>query len=142
VTAVDPTAVETYLVSEHADVLDAVRTCAAASAAAETGESRSDTSAVREGTEARLRSAGVWESLPRVLAGCVEQTGNRLRAPPVAAPPYVAATATGVVLRATLDDGRLVVSIEALAVERTDRGPMLRARDVSGEEVVRVEWRQ
>lgn len=140
-TDVDTDAVRRYVCSEHAGVVEAVRACAEASASAGTSDGRSDTSAVRRGTEACLRRHDVWGQLPRVLAGCVEQTETRLRASPVAAAPYVTSTATGVVLRATLDGGRLVVSIEALTVERGGDGPTLRPRGGTGE-VVRVEWRQ
>lgn len=140
-TDVDTDAVRRYVCSEHAAVVEAVRACAEASAAAGTSDGRSDTSAVRRGTEACLRERDVWDHLPRVLAGCVEQTEKRLRAPPVAAAPYVTATATGVVLRATLDAGRLVVSIEVLAVERSGDGPTLRPRDEPAD-VVCVEWRK
>jgi hypothetical protein len=39
-------------------------------------------------------------------------------APPVAAPPYVVVTSEGVVLRATIPDGRLVVTLRVFDVER------------------------
>lgn len=139
-TAVDTSALREYLLTDHADVVETIRACAEAAAEAGTTDGHSDTSAVRRGTEAGLRELGVWERLPRVLAACVAQTGERLGARPVAAPPYVAATATGVVLRATLDGGRLVVSIEALSVERRDGGVLLRPRRAD-EKLVRVEWR-
>ncbi|AUV82126.1 hypothetical protein C2R22_11105 [Salinigranum rubrum] len=140
-TAVDTAALREYLLTDHEAIVETVRACAETAAEAGTADGHSDTSAVRRGTEAGLRELGVWERLPRVLAGCVAELGKTLRAPPVAAPPYVAATATGVVLRATLDGGRLVVSIEALSVERRDGRVLLRPRDVSAEELVRVEWR-
>jgi hypothetical protein len=151
VTDVDPRTVEEYLVETHPEVVDAVRECAAASAAAATDEAgRSDTGAVRRGTETRLREAGVWNDLPGVLVDCVERTGKRLAATPVAAPPYVAPTATGIVLRATLDGGRLVVAVDALAVDRErdddegrETGVELRPRppETPRFELVRVEWR-
>jgi hypothetical protein len=137
----DTAAVRRYLLANHGDVVSAVRDCARRAAGAAT-EGRSDTGAVRRGTEAALREAGVWSRLPAVLAGCVEHAGGRLRATPVAAPPYVAPTATGVVLRATLDGGRLVVAVDALAVERgADEGVVLRPREGPPAAVVRVEWR-
>jgi hypothetical protein len=142
VTTVDTAAVRAYLVEHHAAVVEAVRGCAAASTAAETREER-DTSAVRRGIEARLREAGVWERLPGVLAGCVDHVGRELQATPVAAPPYVAPTATGVVLRATLESGRLVVAVDALSVDRGGTGVRLRPRppETPLAELVRVEWR-
>jgi hypothetical protein len=154
VSDVDTDAVRRYLVDSHAETVGAVRDCAGAAASAGTdGAGRSDTAAVRRGIERRLRDAGVWETLPGVLVGCVDRTGKRLTATPVPAPPYVAPTATGVVLRATLAGGRLVVAVDALAVER-DRTPSpegrehrpgvrLRPRpaDTPLSALIRVEWR-
>ena len=82
---------------------------------------------------------------------------NAVRSFLVAAPPYVAPTATGVVLRGTLERGRLVVAVDALAVERGDEGGAateregertagvtLRPRppDTPLAELIRVEWRE
>lgn len=146
-TAIDTDTVHEYLVAEHAEVIEAVRECAVAAATAGVDDAgRSDTNAVRRGTEVCLREAGVWEGLPSVLVGCVELTGERLGATPVPAPPYVAATATGVVLRATLGAGRLVVAVDALAVDREREGGTsgvrLRPRpdDVPTTDLVRVSW--
>lgn len=139
-TDVDTDAVRRYVRSDHAEIVEAVRACAEAAATVGTSDGSSDTSAVRRRTEACLRERDVWGRLPRVLTGCVEQTEQRLRAPPVAAAPYVTSTATDVVLRATLDAGRLVVSIEALTIDRSGDGPVLRPRDGTAD-VVRVEWR-
>lgn len=146
-TAIDTDAVHEYLVAEHAEVIEAVRECATAAATAGTDDAgRSDTNAVRRGTETCLREAGVWEELPSVLVGCVERTGEQLGATPVPAPPYVAATATGVVLRATLGTGRLVVAVDALGVDREEEGETgvrLRPRssDVRTADLVCVTWR-
>lgn len=141
VTAVDTDAVRRRLLTDHSDVVRTVRDCAETAAATATEDDRTDTSAVRRGLEARLRARGVWERLPNVLANCVEAAGKALRAQPVAAAPYVAATATGVVLRATLAGGRLVVVLEVLTVERGERGAVLHPRDAPDGDLVRVEWR-
>lgn len=145
-TAPETAAVVDYLLREHSDVLDGIRACAAAAARRATDESgRTETTAVRQGTETLLRRAGVWTQLPPVLAGCVDAMGETLRATPVAAPPYVAATATGIVLRATLESGRLVISVNALAVVRGERasasGVTLTPRDGPLETLVDVELR-
>jgi hypothetical protein len=158
VTDVDTKTVRSFLVATHADVVETVRDCAAASATTGTDATgRSDTSVVRRGIETELRDAGVWDRLPTVLVDCVEVVGGRLRATPVAAPPYVAPTATGVVLRGTLERGRLVVAVDALAVERGDEGGAtperagerttgvtLRPRppDTPLAELIRIEWRE
>lgn len=142
-TAIDADGLRAYLVDEHRAVLAAVRDCTAASAAAATDDGGSDTSAVRRGTEARLRERGVWTALPAVLADCVRTVGKELRATPVAAPPYVAATATGIVLRATVAGGRLVVAVDALAVDREGDGSVrLDPREAPLADLVRIEWRE
>jgi hypothetical protein len=48
--------------------------------------------------------------------------GGRLQADPVPAPPYVVVTSVGPLLRATLEAGRLVVTVRAFRVERGDGG--------------------
>ena len=62
----------------------------------------------------------VLAAFPAVLRECVAAAGGQLRAEPVAAPPYVVVTSVGPVLRATLDEGRLVVTLRVFAVERPD----------------------
>jgi hypothetical protein len=144
VTAPGTDAVRDYLLTEHRNIVEAVRDCTVAAAEAETDDDRrSETTAVRRGTETRLREAGVWTTLPGVLAGCVRAFGRELSATPVPAPPYVAPTATGVVLRATVDGGRLVVSVDALTVERggDSVGVRLAPRGDPLPELVDVEWR-
>lgn len=139
-----PTVVSARLQRRHRSTVESVRDCAAAAAREGTdSDGRSDTSRVRHGIEHELREAGVWTSLPSVLVDCVDAMGGSLRATPVAAPPYVAPTATGVVLRATLAGGRLVVAIDALAIDRDGDGVRLTPRDVDVPlaELLRVEWR-
>ncbi|SNR52758.1 hypothetical protein [Halorubrum vacuolatum] len=63
-----------------------------------------------------LDRAGLLEALATLLPDLVAAAGGRLRATPVAAPPYVAVTATGPVLRATLTEARLVIRIETYDV--------------------------
>ncbi|SEO73620.1 hypothetical protein SAMN04487948_104455 [Halogranum amylolyticum] len=113
-----PATVRSYLLSEHENLLATAVDCADAVAAGWDGESTTDRDAVAGPLTATLRRAGVLERLPAVLAGAVDAAGYRLRAEPVAAPPYVVVTSTGPVLRATLADGRLVVSLRLFAVER------------------------
>jgi len=82
------------------------------------GDATTDRAAVVEPFERRLDQAGVLDCLPAVLAEAVDALGAELPAEPVAAPPYVAITSVGPVLRATLDSGRLVVTIHAFVIER------------------------
>lgn len=67
---------------------------------------------------AELDRREILELLPAVLSGAIEAAGYRLSAPPVAAPPYVAVTSTGPVLRGTVADGRLVVAVDCFSVLR------------------------
>jgi hypothetical protein len=113
-----PAAVRSYLLAEHGAVFDTASDCADAVAAGWDGESTADRDAVTGPLEATLRRSGILERLPAVLAGAVDAAGYQLRAEPVAAPPYVVVTSTGPVLRATVSDGRLVVSLRLFEVRR------------------------
>ncbi|SDM36007.1 hypothetical protein SAMN04487949_1404 [Halogranum gelatinilyticum] len=136
-------AARTYLLAEHADLLTVASDCADAVAAGWDGSSTTDREAVAGPLEATLRRAGVLEQLPTVLAGAVDAAGGHLRAQPVPAPPYVVVTSTGPVLRATLDSGRLVVSIHLFTVERGENGEQNRYVRTSGDvaDAVSVEFR-
>lgn len=100
----------------HGGVVAAVDDCADRVAAAWEGGATADRSAVAGPLERCLRETGVHAAFPAVLADLVDATGAALRATPVAAPPYVVVTGEGVVLRATVADGRLVVTLRAFAV--------------------------
>lgn len=67
---------------------------------------------------ATLEESGLLRALTGLLEMAAEAAGYDLAAQPVAAPPYVAITSTGPVLRATVADGRLVVSIDCFEVVR------------------------
>ena len=53
------------------------------------------------------------DALVDLLRGAVDATGRGLPAEPVPAPPYLVSTARGPLVRATVDDGRLVVLLRA-----------------------------
>ncbi len=114
-----------YVETEHAALLAAVESCADAVADSWDGPRTTDASAVYDRLAACLDEHGVRDALPGVLAGAVDAAGGSLRAEPVPAPPYVVVTSRGPLLRATLDDGRLVVRINAFRV--TDDGAYERA---------------
>jgi hypothetical protein len=124
----------------HGDVVEAIGRCADA-VAAEWDESPTDAAwttdrdAVVPAFERALDAAGVLAHLPRVLSDLVTTAGYPMPAPPVAAPPYVAVTSEGVVLRASLGEERLVVSFDAFAVERGDEVRYVR-RDAGAERPV------
>jgi hypothetical protein len=107
-------------VLDHADVLDAVAASADAVAGDWPGARTRDASAVADPLAAELRERGVLAALPELLAAAVDAAGGALQADPVPAPPYVAVTSRGPVLRATLDEGRLVVTLAVFRV--TDTG--------------------
>jgi hypothetical protein len=119
----DADAVRTHLREERGDLVATVLDCADAVVAGWNGTTTTSATQVTEPLRATLERAGVLGTLPAVLAECVAAAGERLRAEPVAAPPYVVVTSVGPVLRATLDGERLVVTLRAVRVERDERGP-------------------
>jgi hypothetical protein len=121
--SLDPDAARVHLLAERRDLVATVLDCADAVAADWDGDTTSDADRVGPLLRATLARAGVIERLPNALRECVAAAGGQLRAEPVAAPPYVVVTSTGPLLRATLDGGRLVVTLRAFRVERGDAGP-------------------
>ncbi|MCU4750535.1 hypothetical protein OB919_00830 [Halobacteria archaeon AArc-curdl1] len=111
------TTVEAHIHQEHADVCSAIEVCA--DAVAETWSTPSVTGgrAIVDPFRTRLERTGVLERLPGVLADLVVTAGYRLSAPPAPAPPYVVVTSRGVLLRATIEPGRLVVELEAFELD-------------------------
>ncbi|MDH5019198.1 hypothetical protein [Halobacterium rubrum] len=110
----DSDAARECVATEHADVVAAVGACADAVADSRDGLAAGDGTAVAAALESCLDKSGTLGALPGVLAAAVDAAGGTLSAEPVAAPPYVAVTSRGPVLRATLDDGRLVVELRAI----------------------------
>jgi hypothetical protein len=122
----DPDAARAAILDDHGPTVEAVLACADDVADAR-DPPITDGPGLADALEAALGGAGVLGTLPAVLATAVDAAGGTLSARPVAAPPYVAVTSRGPVLRATLDGGRLVVTVRAFAVERDPlryvRGP-------------------
>lgn len=117
----DPDAARDRLLAAHSAVVETTLDCAAAVATGfeetvETAPATRDSRAARAGLRATLERAGVLESLADVLPELVDAAGGTLRASPVPAPPYVAVTADGPVLRATVGDVRLVARIAVYEV--------------------------
>lgn len=77
-----------------------------------------DRDAVVGPLRSELDQRGHLARLPDLLTGAVDAAGYRLPAAPVPAPPYVAITSTGPVLRGTVDDGRLVLAVDCFEVVR------------------------
>lgn len=117
----DPDAARECVATEHADVVAAVGACADAVSDSRDGLAGSDGTAVAAALESCLAESGTLDALPGVLAAAVDAAGGTLSAEPVAAPPYVAVTSRGPVLRATLDEGRLVVELRAFRLTDDNR---------------------
>lgn len=112
-----------FLVDEHAATLERILAVADAVATewpslTDGRRATADRSQVVPPFEAALERTGLRDQLPTLLAGAVDAAGYQLPAPPVPAPPYVAVSGTGPVLRATVDDGRLVLGIDCFDVIR------------------------
>ncbi len=135
-----PGSVRSYVLSDHAALVDHVSDCADAVAADWDHGRTTDRDAVVRPLERALEATGALDRFPAVLSGAARAAGYELRAPPVAAPPYVVVTSRGPMLRATLDDGRLVVTLRLFDVERGSQTTYVRGSD-DPTEIVRVEWR-
>ena len=131
----DPEAARECVSTEHADVVAAVGACADAVVETWDAPTASDGAALADALESCLAASGALDSLPGVLAAAVRAAGGTLSAAPVAAPPYVAVTSRGPVLRATLDEGRLVVELRAFRL--TDENRYARRDDVAVEASIR-----
>ena len=111
------TAVETRTRQEHAGVCSAIEVCADTVADSWATPAAVGGRAIVDPFRTRLERTGVLEALPGVLADLVVTAGYRLSAPPAPAPPYVVVTSRGVILRATIEPGRLVVELEAFELD-------------------------
>lgn len=83
---------------------------------------------VRRSFRAALVAANVLHQLPDVLVSTVDELGGVLGAAPVPAPPYVVVTSRGVLLRATLERGRLVVELRAFESSTHGYRPLAEGR--------------
>lgn len=119
------------LLASEADTIDAVLRAATAIATDTEGEvadgwfrlddgrpATTEREAVVSRLRAALDGAGLLHDLTTLLATAVDAAGYELAARPVPAPPYVVVTSTGPVLRATVEDGRLVVALDCFEVVR------------------------
>ena len=112
--------VREYLLEERRDAIEAVLECA--------DEAAGPADGLDNRLRARLQERNVLSTFPDVLRGAVRAAGRELPATPVAAPPYVVVTSVGPTLRATVADGRLVITVRVFRREegryvRTARTP-------------------
>ncbi len=110
--------VETHVRESFDDVVAALGDAVAGVTANWPADGVTDPDRVRADVRTALELSGVRDRLPSVLAAAVAELDASMAAAPVAAPPYVVATSEGVLLRATLDDARLVITLGV--VTRTD----------------------
>jgi len=128
VTADDPAAAaRERLLDSRANTIDAVLEAADTVAAdwprLDDGRpATADREALVDPLRAELDERGVLVGLTDLLASAVCAAGYALPATPVPAPPYVVITSTGPVLRGTVEDGRLVVTIDCFEVVREPVG--------------------
>ena len=138
---VDPSGAREHLLGERRPLVSGTLACADRVAADWPDGGTTDRSAVVDPFESLLRASGLLETFPTVLAECVDAAGASLSARPVAAPPYVVVTSAGVLLRATLDAGRLVVTLRVFEVDRTGERPRYVRGPSDPESAVGVELR-
>lgn len=119
--SLDPDAARKAVLGDYGELLATTLDCA--DAVAEGFETTvdgcpatRDSRGIRDPLRATLQKAGVLSAYPTVLIDAVTAAGGEMDASPVAAPPYVTVTSTGLVLRATLGDRRLVVRVAAFSV--------------------------
>lgn len=76
-----------------------------------------DASRVRRDIRRALGASDVHQHLPTILESAIRELDASIPARPVAAPPYVVVTSEGVLLRATLADARLVITLQVVTRE-------------------------
>ncbi|QDX40473.1 hypothetical protein [Salarchaeum sp. JOR-1] len=103
-------------VRERDALLDTIGECADAVAATWDADAVADSDRLTPLLRRALTDAGVLDALPAVLQEAVDAAGGSLTAPPVAAPPHVVVTSRGPLLRATVDDARLLVRFDCFDV--------------------------
>lgn len=134
-------AVREHLLGERRALVEGVLACADRVAADWDCDGTTDRAAVVDPFESLLTASGLTETFPTLLAECVDRAGATLPARPVAAPPYVVVTSEGVVLRATLPDGRLVVTLRTFDVDRSGERPRYVRGPTEPESAVSVAFR-
>lgn len=126
------TTVHEHLLHEHRTLITTVLTCADAvvdTTADTAAEPLPDCSNPAAPLYEQLDRANVIDRLPTILSETVELVGSPLAAEPVAAPPYVVVTNVGPIMRAPLEERRLVITIEAFRVNREQETKRNTTRD-------------
>lgn len=114
--------------SAHGDVLAAIEASADVTVDSWPADAVAERHRVVDPFRSALAERDVLDELPAVLEDLVATVGGDLSVSPVAAPPYIVVTSTGILLRATLSRDRLVVAVYPFAVDR-DPSPSYHRRD-------------
>nr|WP_218644728.1 hypothetical protein [Natronomonas gomsonensis] len=113
------------MLDAHRPTLETVFDCADAVAASFDGGATTDRQRVVPPFRTVLREADALEALVGAWAESLSHAGYDLPARPVAEPPYVVVTSVGVVLRATISEGRLVATLRTFDVDPYERAGTL-----------------
>lgn len=136
----DPRTIRTELVEAHGATLAATVDAARAVVVGWDGDAVGDPDRITAFLEGELRDRGLATDLLALLHTGADVLDTEVQGDPVAAPPYLAVTGRGPVVRATLGDGRrLVVVVSLFAVERDPT--RYRFRDPGIEAVLGVDLR-
>jgi len=113
------------LLDAHRPTLGTVFDCADVVAAAWDGGATTDRQRVVPPFRTVLREANALEALVDAWAESFTHAGYEPSGRPVPNPPYVVVTSVGVVLRATVSEGRLVATLRTFAVDPYERAGTL-----------------
>jgi hypothetical protein len=113
-------AIREFLLTERREIVAGVLRCADRVVGKWNDDSTTDRNAVVQPLSREFRETGLLARFPDLLSEAVSAAGFSLPARPVPAPPYVVVTSRGPVLRATLPEGRLVISFLLFDVVRDD----------------------
>lgn len=119
-----PDRVRRRLLDAHRPVLQRVVDCADA-VAASWDDSPTDRDAVVPPFRTALRETKTVDALAAAWADSLAHADYELSARPVPNPPYVVVTSVGVVLRATVSEGRLVATLRTFDVDPYERAGTL-----------------
>lgn len=113
--------VRTRLLEAHRPTLKRVYDCADVVSSGWNDDRPTDRTEVVPPFRALLRKESALEALAVAWAESLTYAGYELPARPVPNPPYVVVTSVGVVLRATVSEGRLVATLRAFDVSPYER---------------------
>lgn len=115
------TDVRAYLLCTQQELLTAVFACADTVVDNRSGDGIPLDVPLADQLREQLDRAGIIEQLPAVLTGAVNAMDASLSVEPVGAPPYIVIANTGPIMRAPVDNRRLVITIEAFRVSDEPR---------------------